>query len=75
MKEVRYLWQFPNLIDQGKGIQKTSKKLLKTFTKIFDGIAQNVIVCFNPKTIRYEVYVTIRYEEKMDKGDNANGNK
>ena len=58
---VRYLWKFPKLIEQEKDIGKTTKKLLRSFKKIFKGISQNITVCFNNITLQFEVYVTIRY--------------
>nr|DAR59449.1 MAG TPA: hypothetical protein [Bacteriophage sp.] len=68
MKE-RYRWDFPKSIDNGKGIDETAKSIAAMFAKLFKGNCQNINVVFNPKSLKYEMYVTI------DKGDNENGNK
>ena len=66
MKE-RYRWDFPKSIDGGKGIDETTKSLAKMFEKLFKGNCQNITVVFNPKSLKFEMYVT------LDKGDNENG--
>lgn len=71
-REIRFNWEFPQMIEQGKGIGKTEINLVKLFQKIFP-TSCNIVAHFNNKKCCFEVYVTI--EIKDNGGDNANGNK
>lgn len=70
-REIRYNWEFPQIIEQGKGIEKTERKLVELFKKLFSN-CDNIGAYYNIKKCCFEVYVTIA---RKDNGGEKNGNK
>lgn len=64
---VRYRWCFPKSICVRKGIDETAQNLVATFANLFKENCKDIKVVFNPKSLEYEMYVTI------DEGENENG--